>query len=560
MPDGQAGGQPVYILREGSTRSRGRDAQDYNIMAAMAVAEAVRSTLGPKGMDKMLVDSTGNTVVTNDGVTILKEMDIEHPAAKMVVEVAKTQDDEVGDGTTTAVVFSGELLKKARDLIDQEIHPTVIAAGYRMAANKVKEILEDIAIPVKKEDRGLLSRIALTAMTGKGAEAIGEKLSSLAVDAIFAVQENGVVDVDNINIEKKAGAGVLASEMVSGIALSKSRINDSMPRQVRDARILLINVPLEVKKTEVDAHIRITNPGQMKSFLAQEDRLLKRMVDAIQKSGANVVLCQKSVDDLVAGFLAKAGILAVKSISEKEMGRINKAVGGRIVTNLDDIDPSKDLGYAGLVDERRIGGEDTMLFIEKCKNPKAVSIILRGGSDTAIDELERAFHDALRVVGVTIEDKKVVPGGGAPEVELALRLREYSATVGGREQMAVQAFADSLNVIPRTLAENAGLDPIDMLVALRSKHETKDGKNFGLNVFVGKPEDMLKAGVIEPMRVKTQAINSAVDAAIMILRIDDVISSGGPSEQEVSEARAAAQRQMAAGRMGGMGGMGGMGF
>ena len=558
MANQQAGGQQVYILREGTSTTKGRDAQSYNIMAAMAVAEAVRSTLGPKGMDKMLVDGMGNTTVTNDGVTILKEMDIEHPAAKMVVEVAKTQDEEVGDGTTTAVIFAGELLKKAEDLMGQKIHPTVIAAGYRRAAAKADEILKTIATTVPHGDKELLRKIASTAMTGKSAGGIGEKLSAIAVDAVLAVEDNGEFDVTNIKVEKKIGASAQDSAIVKGIALDKKILHENMPKKVENAKILLLNVALEVKKTQIDAGIKIRSPDQMQSFLDQEEASLRKKAELVKKSGANVLICQKAIDDLIGHYLAKFGILTVKSISESDMSKIAKATSGRVVTKLDDIDP-KDLGFAGLVEERHVSAEDSMLFIEKCKNPKALTILLRGGTATVVDEYERALHDAIRVVGVVAKDQKIVAGGGAPEIELGLRLREYASTVGGREQLAIEAFASALDIIPRTLADNSGLDPIDMLVALRSKHEGKDGKNFGLNVFTGKPMDMLKAGVVEPLRVKTQAIGSATEAATMILRIDDVIASGGPSEQEVAQARAAAQRQMAAGR-GGMGGMGGMGM
>ncbi|HEY3273580.1 MAG TPA: thermosome subunit alpha [Methanocella sp.] len=553
----QAGGQPVYILREGTTRSRGREAQSYNIMAAMAVAEAVRSTLGPKGMDKMLVDPTGNVTVTNDGATILREVDVEHPAAKMICEVAKTQDDEAGDGTTTAVVFAGELLKKAEALIDMEIHPTVIATGYRTAAEKAKEILRDMAVPVKKTDKDLLKKIANTAMTGKSSEGIGDMLSTLAVDAVLAVEENGKVDIDNIKVEKKVGPGVMASELIKGIVMDKKRANDGMPKSVRNAKILLANVPLEVRKIGADTSLKIRDPAQIKGFLNQENDQLQKKLAAIKKSGADVVFCQKSIDDLLANYLGKEGILAIKSVSEGDMNKLAKATGGRVVTKLEDA-MSKDLGSAALVEERRVTGEDSLLFVEGCKNPKALTILLRGGTDTVIDELQRALHDALRVVGVVVEDGKIVAGGGAPEIELGLRLREFASSVGGREQMAVEAFASALDVIPRTIAENAGLDPIDMLVALRSKHEGKGAKNFGLNVYEGKPVDMLKAGVIEPLRVKTQVINSAAEVAVMILRIDDVIASGGPSQQEMMQAQAAAQQSLAHMRGGGMGGMGGM--
>jgi thermosome len=523
-------------------------------MAAMAVVEAVRSTLGPKGMDKMLVDSTGNTTVTNDGVTILKEMDIEHPAAKMMVEIAKTQDEQVGDGTTTAVIFAGELLKKASELMDQGIHPTVITSGYRLAAAKANELLSNIAISAEN-NKDMLKRVALTAMTGKSAGPVGDKLSGLAVDAVLSVEEKGKVDVDNVKVEKKTGANVKDSMIVKGLVLAKHKENSNMPDRVENAKVLLLNVALEIKKTQVDVSIKIRSPEQMQSFLDQEEAILRRKVEAIKKCGASVVLCQKAIEDLAAHYLARDGILAIKSISESDMDKLSKATGGHVVTKLEDID-AKDLGYAGLVEERRVTGEEELLFIEKCKNPKALTILLRGSSYTSIDEYERALHDALRVVGVVVEDKKVVPGGGAPEVELGLRLRDYASTVGGREQLAIEEFASSLDIIPRTLAENAGLDPIDMLVGLRSKHEKKDGKNYGLDVFQGNAVDMLKAGVIEPLRVKTQAIGSATEAATMILRIDDVISSGGPDERTVAAARAAAAQRLGGGGMGGMGGMG----
>ncbi|OPY25394.1 MAG: Thermosome subunit alpha [Methanocella sp. PtaU1.Bin125] len=558
MANQQAGGQPVYILKEGSTRSRGREAQSYNIMAAMAVAEAVRSTLGPKGMDKMLVDPTGNVTVTNDGATILREVDIEHPAAKMICEVAKTQDDEAGDGTTTAVVLAGELLKKASELIDQEIHPTVIATGYRTAAEKAKEILGNMAISVNKTDKAQLREIAMTAMTGKVAEGTGKMLADLAVDAVIAVEENGKVDVSNVKVEKKVGPGIMASELVKGIVFDKKRASEGMPKSVRNAKILLVNLPLEVRKIGADTSIKIRKPEQMKSFLDQENEQLQKKVAAIAGCGANVVFCQKGIEDLMANYLVKEGIFAVKSVSETDMNKLAKATGGRIVTKLEEI-TAADLGAAALVEERRVTGEDTLMFVEGCKNPKALTILLRGGTYTVIDELERAVHDALRVTGVAVEDGKIVAGGGAPEIEVGLRLRAFAATVGGREQMAVEAFASALDVIPRTIAENAGLDPIDMLVALRSRHEKKDGKNFGLNVYEGKPVDMLKQGVIEPLRVKTQVVSSAAEAAVMILRIDDVIASGGFSEQEIAAAQASAQQSLAHMRRGGPGAMGGMG-
>ncbi len=525
---GQFGGTPVLILKEGSQRTAGREAQRSNIMAAKAVAGAVRTTLGPKGMDKMLVDTLGDVVITNDGVTILKEMDIEHPAAKMMVEIAKTQDSEVGDGTTTAVVLAGELLKQAEGLLDQEIHPTVIAAGYRAAADKSMEILKANAVNVSAKDEELLKKIAITAMTGKGSGTARNELANLAVQAVRSVvDEDGSVDIDNITVEKKVGGGITDSQIVRGVVIDKDRLHPNMPKKVTDAKIALLNAAIEIEKTEVDAKIEITSPDQLQAFLDQEETMLRDMVERIVATGANVVFCQKGIDDLAQHFLAKAGIYTVRRVKKSDMEKLARATGGRIVTSIHDLS-EKDLGKSCIVEERKIGDEK-MTFVEECENPKSVSIILRGGTEHVVDELNRAMEDALRVVGVVVEDKLLVPGGGAPEVELALRLREYAATVGGREQLAIEAFADSMEVIPKTLAENAGLDQIDTLVALRSQHE-KTAKSSGLDMDTGEPVDMLSLGVVEPLRVKTQAINSAAEAAVMILRIDDVIASksGGP--------------------------------
>jgi len=520
---GQFGGTPVLILKEGSQRTAGREAQRSNIMAAKAVAGAVRTTLGPKGMDKMLVDTLGDVVITNDGVTILKEMDIEHPAAKMMVEIAKTQDTEVGDGTTTAVVLAGELLKQAEGLLDQEIHPTVIAAGYRAAADKSMAILKSIGVGVTVGDEQMLKKIAVTAMTGKGSQTARVELADLSVQAVRAVvDEDGSVDTDNITVEKKVGGGITDSQLVHGMVIDKERLHPNMPKKVSNAKIALLNAAIEIEKTEVDAKIEITSPDQLQAFLDQEETMLKDMVQRIVKTGANVVFCQKGIDDLAQHFLAKEGIYTIRRIKKSDMEKLARATGARIVTSIHDLG-EKDLGKAGLVEERKIGDEK-MTFVEQCENPKSVSIILRGGTEHVVDELERAMEDALRVVGVVVEDKMLVPGGGAPEVELALRLREYAATVGGREQLAIEAFADSMEVIPKTLAENAGLDQIDTLVALRSQHE-KGVKASGLDMDTGEPVDMLGQGVVEPLRVKTQAINSAAEAAVMILRIDDVIAS-----------------------------------
>ncbi|MCD4840489.1 MAG: TCP-1/cpn60 chaperonin family protein [Methanosarcinales archaeon] len=546
----QLGGQPIFILREGTERSKGREAQNNNIMAAKAVANAVRTTLGPKGMDKMLVDGLGDVVITNDGVTILREMDIEHPAAKMVVEVAKTQDDEVGDGTTTAAVLAGELLKVAEDLLDQDVHSTIIASGYRLAADRASEILKTIERTVTEDDEDLLFKISETAMTGKGAESSKDKLSKLVVKAVKSVVEieggKKVVDIDNIKIEKKVGGSIEDSELIEGMVIDKERVHPNMPKVVKDVKIAMISEPVEFKKTEVDAEINITSPDQLQLFLDQEEKMLKNMVDKIINSGANVVVCQKGIDDMAQHYMSKAGILAVRRVKKSDMEKLSRASSGAVVTNIDEISES-DLGHAELAEEKKIGG-DSMLFITGCKNPKAVSIVIRGGTEHVVDSLERALEDALRVVGVVIEDEKLVAGGGSPEVELSLRLSEYAATLKGREQLAVTKFANALEVIPRTLAENAGLDPIDMMVELKSQHE-KGNKNAGLDVYTGDVIDMMDKGVVEPLRVKTQAINSATESAVMILRIDDVIASTGGGEGEMPP------EMMGGGMPPGMGGM-----
>ena len=519
----QLGGQPIIILRQGATRSRGQEAQNNNFAAAKAVAAAVRSTLGPKGMDKMLIDGMGDITITNDGVTILKEMDIEHPAAKMMVEIAKTQDAEVGDGTTTAVVIAGELLKNAEGLLSQSVHPTVIAEGYRMAASKALAILESIAIPVKPTDVAMLRKISGTALTGKNAEVQKEKLSDIIVKAVtFVTDPDGKVDLAHINVEKKVGASVDDTELIEGMVIDKERAHPSMPTSVKNAKILILNVALEFKKTEVNAKINISTPGQAQAFLDEEEHMVHVMVDKVVKSGATVLFCQKGIDDVAQHYLAKAGILATRRVKKSDCENLARATGATIVNSIDTISP-KDLGSAGLVEERKISGEE-MIYVSKCKDPKAVSIIVRGGTVHVVDELERAIHDALMVVSVVVEGKKIVAGGGAPETELSLRLREYAASVGGRVQLDIEAFAASMEIIPRTLAENAGLDAIDLLVDMRAAHESGK-KTFGVDADAGKPTDMLKAGVVEPLRVKTQAISSAAEAAVMILRIDDIIAS-----------------------------------
>jgi len=524
-------GQPIFILKEGTQRTRGRDAQYSNIMAAKAVANAVKTTLGPKGMDKMLVDPLGDIVITNDGVTILKEMDIEHPAAKMVVEVAKTQDDEVGDGTTTAAVLAGELLENAEELLEQDVHPTIIASGYRLASKKAEEILNEFATKVSADDEEVLVRLAITAMTGKGAESARDKLAKIAVDAVKAVLEesNGKkdVDIDNIKVEKKVGGRIEDTTMVNGMIIDKERVHANMPKKVKDAKIALLSCAIELKDTEVDAEISITSPDQLQQFLDQEEKMLKDMVQKIVDAGANVVFCQKGIDDMAQHFLSKAGVFAVRRVRKSDIEKLSRATGGKIITSLDDIKP-EDLGEAEMVEERKVGTED-MIFVTGCKNPKSVSILVRGGTEHVVDEVERALTDALRVVEAAVETEKLVAGGGAPEIELALRLREYANSLKGREQLAVQAFADSLEIIPRMLAENAGLDPIDKLVELRSAHERGE-VNAGLDVFTGEVVNMWEKGVIEPLKIKTQAISSAAETAVMVLRIDDVIAASKGKE------------------------------
>ncbi len=524
----QLGGQPVYILPEGAQRTLGRDAQRMNILAGKVVSESVRSTLGPKGMDKMLVDSLGDVVITNDGVTILEEMDIAHPAAKMMVEVAKAQEDEVGDGTTTAVVIAGELLKKAEALLEQNIHPTVITKGYKLANDEAQKILNELADDVKADDVKTLKKIAMTAMTGKSAERAREHLADLAVNAVklVAEKENGKngVDQDNIKIEKKEGASIDDSELIKGIVIDKERVHPAMPKKVSNAKIALLDAAIEVKETETDAEIRITDPDQLKAFLNEEEKMLKDMVKNITESGANVLFCQKGIDDMAQHFLAKAGIMAARRVKKSDMEKLARATGAHVITNLKDLSKS-DLGNAGLIDEKKVAGEE-MIFVQKCKDPKAVTILLRGGTAHVVDEIERAMEDAVGGVAATIIEGKVVGGGGAIEVELAKRLKEFAEKSEGREQLAITAFAEAMEVIPRTLAENAGMDPIDKLVMLRNAHENKANKWHGLDVFTGKVEDLYaRDGVIEPMKIKTQAIKSASEAAEMILRIDDIISA-----------------------------------
>jgi len=520
-------GQPVLILKEGSSRSRGKEAQKNNIMAAKIVAGAVRSSMGPKGMDKMLVDSMGDVTITSDGHTILKEIEVEHPAAKMMVEVAKTQDDEVGDGTTSAVVVAGELLSKAEDLLEKNLHPTIIVEGYRKAANKALETLEKIAIPVKFNDEESLKKVAMTSMASKLVSESREQLAKIAVDAILHVVEEAgdkyVADLDDILVEKKPGESVTSTKLVRGVILGKEVVHPGMPKRVENARIALLNSALEIKKTEFDAKINIDNPQQMEAFLHEEENMLKTMVEKISSAGANVIVCQKGIDDMAQHFLAKKGMLAVKQAKESDMEKLAKATGGKLVTNIDDLSKS-DLGYAELVEERKIGN-DKMTFIEGCKNPRSVAILIRGGTERIVEEAERSIHDALCVIRDVVQEPKIVAGGGAPEEEIARALRGYAETLPGREQLAVQSFAEAIEVLPLTLGENAGLDPIDILSEIKAQHEK--GKIWaGVNVFSGKVEDMEKTAVYEPLAVKKQMIKSATEAATMILRIDDVIAGG----------------------------------
>ena len=521
-------GQPVVILKEGTKRETGKDAMKNNIEAARTLAASVKSTLGPKGMDKMLVDSMGDVVITNDGVTILKEIDIEHPAAKMLVEVAKTQDSEVGDGTTTAVIIAGELLNRAEGLITQNVHPTVIASGYRLAAEKAKQILDDISDPISPKDEDILKKAANTSLSSKSAGSAKELLSEISVRAVKSIVEErdgrSIVDMDNIQIVKKQGAAIDATELINGIVIDKEKVHAGMPDTVKDAKIALINSALEIKKPEFDANIQIKDPSMMHQFLDEEENILKGMVDKIKESGANVIFCQKGIDDLAQHYLAKYGIYAVRRVKKSDMEKLSKATGAKIITNLEDLS-SDDLGVAESVEQRKIG-DDNMTFVRGCKNPKAVTILIRGGTEHVVEEVERSLQDSLHVVASALEVGNVVPGGGATAVEIAMRLKEYAASVGGREQLAIEAFADSLEVIPRTLAENAGLDPIDILIQLRKRHN--DGEKYaGINMFTGKIENMKELGVIEPVKVGRQAIDSASEAAVMILRIDDVIASKG---------------------------------
>ena len=522
--------QPIYILAENTQRTMGKDAQRNNILAARAVAETVRTTLGPKGMDKMIVDSTGGITVTNDGVTILQEMQIEHPTAKMIVEVAKTQEDQVGDGTTTAVILAGDLLKNAEKLLDQNVHPTVIVKGYRLAAEKAQTILQQMAETITPQDKEKLRNIIITAITGKGAESSKDRLADVLLEAMSTVEENDKVEMDDIKIEKKTGGSTEETELIKGIVLDKEKVHSSMPKKVTGARIALLDCAIEVKET--DAKIQVTDPMQLQAFIEREERTLKDMVNKIILTGANVVFCQKGIDDLAQYFLAKAGIYAARRVAKSDMEKLARATGAAIVSKISELAP-KDMGYAGAVEEQKVGDED-MTYVKECRNPKSVTIMLRGGTEHVLAESERALKDALGDVIAALESGKVVAGAGATEVELAKKLREYANSLSGREQLAVLAFADSVEVVPRTLAENAGLDPIDMMTELKAKHE-EGYKWHGLDVFEGKVTDAWQRGIIEPLKIKLQAVKSANEVAQLILRIDDIIAGGRTKEPQMPQ-------------------------
>ncbi|MCW6160218.1 MAG: TCP-1/cpn60 chaperonin family protein [Candidatus Micrarchaeales archaeon] len=543
------GGQQVLYLPEGSSRLLGRDAQRTNIAVARAVAHAIKTTLGPKGMDKMLVSEMGDITITNDGATILEEMNAEHPVAKIMVDIAKTQDKEVGDGTTSVVIMAGELLSGAGDLIEQGIHPTTIIKGYKIAADKASEILQERAHEVNVEDDTTLQKIAMVSMGSKnvGDDATKAHLCKLVIRAIKQVMGKNaagkiVIDHDFIKLEKKPGKSISDTDFIQGVLIDKEIAHPGMPKSMKDARIALLDIALEIEKTETEAKIEITSPEQMQAFLQQEENMLKSMVEKIKKSKATVVITQKGIDDVAQHYLAKAGIIAVRRVKKSDMEKLSRATGGKIITSLDDLNEG-DLGAAGLVEERKISGEQ-MVFVEKCKDPKSVTIFIKGGTQQVIDEAERSIRDVIGAVSSAIETGWYVLGGGAIEIDVATGLRAYANEIGGREQLAIQKFADAVEVVPKTLAESAGMDAIDVLVQLRNKHRTKDGSVYGVNIFKNELGNMNSLGVYEPLKVKQQAISSASEAAEIILRIDDMISSRGKAP---------------AGGPPGMGGMGGHG-
>ncbi|MET1160242.1 MAG: thermosome subunit beta [Thermoprotei archaeon] len=527
-------GIPVLILKEGTQRTAGRDALRTNIMAARAVAEMIKTTYGPKGMDKMLVDALGDVTITNDGATLLDKAEIQHPAAKMLVQIAKSQDSEVGDGTKTCVIFAGELLRNAEELLAKNIHPTVIVSGYRKALDEALRILYEIAEPIDINDDETLKKIAKTALTSKAVHDAREYFAEIAVKAVKQIVEKRgdkyYIDLDNIQIIKKYGGSLADSMLVYGIVLDKEVVHPGMPRRVEKAKIALLDTPLEIEKPEIDAEIRISDPSQIRAFLEQEEEILKNMVEKIANTGANVVICQKGIDEVAQHFLAKKGILAVRRVKRSDMEKLERATGGRIVSNIDDLKP-EDLGEAELVEERKVG-EDKMVFIEGCKNPRAVSIVVRGGLERLVDEAERSLRDALSAVADAIRDGKIVAGGGAVEIELAKHLRKYAQKVGGKEQLAIEAFAKALEGLVTALVENAGLDPIEMIMKLRAAHEKEDGKWIGINIYTGELANMMELGVIEPVSVKANALKAGTEAATIILRIDDVIAASKIEKEE----------------------------
>ncbi|RLG49001.1 MAG: thermosome subunit [Thermoproteota archaeon] len=529
------GGRPVLILKEGTTRTRGEEARRINIMAARAIASAVKTTLGPKGMDKMIVDSLGDITISNDGATILEEMEVAHPAAKIMVNLAKAQDKEVGDGTTTAVVLAGELLTEAENLLNKDIHPSIIIDGFEKALKFLEQELDELAIEVDPSDQEFLKKVAETAMSSKLVRGARKKLAEIAVEAVNAVKEvqgdRVVVDIDNVKILKKRGESLAESEFIRGVVLDKEVVHRDMPKVIKDAKIALLNLSLEVKKPEIDVEVQISSPEELRTFIEQETKMLQEKVEKIASTGANVVFCQKGIDEVAQHFLAKKGIMAVRRVSEKDMKRLERATGGRIINNLDDLAPEH-LGHAGLVEERKIG-EDRMVFVEECKNPRAVTVLIRGGADTILDEAERGIKDALYVVRNVVEDRKAAWGGGAIQVELARRLRDYAERVGGKEQLAVEAFANALESIPRILAENAGMDSVDVLVQLRKAHaEGKD--SYGVDPIAGEVADMRQLGVIDTFRGVKNALSAATETAILIIKTDDIIAAK-PYEKKEEE-------------------------
>jgi thermosome len=528
----QLSGVPILILKEGTERKQGKDAQKNNIAAAKAVAEAVRTTLGPKGMDKMLVDSLGDVTITNDGATILDTIDVEHPAAKMIVEVAKTQDDKVGDGTTTSVIISGELLNLAQELMEQAVHPTIIFRGYRKALLKSKEILKELAKKIELSDTETLLKVAETSMNSKLIYGVKNHFAEIAVNAVTQIKEQRgnsiIVDLDQIQMIKKEGKSLLDTKIIDGIIVDKEIVHPMMPKSIKDAKIALISSALEVEKTEFDAEIKVQTPDQINKFLEEEANMLKNKVAKLKQAGVNIVFCQKGVDDKAQNYLAQEGIITVRRVKRSDMEKLGRATNAKIVNNLFEIS-SEDLGKAGKVEEKKIG-DDNMIFVSECADPKAVSILIRAGIEHVVDEAERMLNDALSVVKATLEVPYILPGGGASEIELAKRLRAYASSIGGREQLAIEIYANALEIIPKTLVENAGYNPVDLIVELRSKHEIEQNDSYGINIDTGKPDDMIKLGILEPLLVLSQAIQSATEVASMILKIDDVIAASGLSK------------------------------